>query len=113
RAAIVLIRNADGKTLQLSSHSKRSDELNGKAFELIKNVPELPTFGSKLRTHGYVAWVPMHGENWNGGLVIESRDSGDCLTEEEMEYLTVVGGITNSALARIRSKEVEPIRVEQ
>jgi transcriptional regulator with GAF, ATPase, and Fis domain/tetratricopeptide (TPR) repeat protein/serine/threonine protein kinase len=57
-----------------------------------------------------IAWIPLSSYEISGGIYVECRGQDDRLSEQEMEYLTVVGTLANSALDRIQA---EPPRALQ
>ena len=95
-----------------STRVKATDEMRVRLGAVAERFQNKSYFGaSGENNRSTTAWIPFQSEEIKGGLFVECGKSNR-LTEQEIDYLTVVGTIANAAFDRIHDKPV-PIQRSQ
>ncbi len=89
-----------------------TDDVRTKVQSLSEKYRNKPYFGGASQNdgRGSVAWVPFETQEFSGGLYVQCRKKTERLSEQEMEYLTILGTIAGSALDRIHQRPPELVK---
>ena len=109
--AVITLKDGD-TVVSKTMRTRLSNELIERIRLMRQKVGNRIYFGSpeKMDTKDTVAWIPLHSQNYDGGIYVACRYGQSPLSEREMEFLTIVGTIGNRALEQLQVRNMEATR---
>jgi transcriptional regulator with GAF, ATPase, and Fis domain/serine/threonine protein kinase/tetratricopeptide (TPR) repeat protein len=105
RPVVITLKSRQGP-ITISVRIQLNDEVRERIESTRRRSNGHIYFGSadKGNLKDTVAWIPLHSEEYDGGIYVSCGQGESPFAEGEMEFLTIVGGIANGALHQLRNQ---------
>lgn len=110
RPTVLMLQDGD-KTLWHSLRIKMGDDLRTRIRFLSRKSNNRIYFGNldDPQSADTVAWIPLNSERHAGGFYVGCRGGESPFSEDEMEFLTILGSLANAALRQTDNVAIHPV----